>query len=269
MLVYKSDRRSLSIIVLHFSLLIWALWIPFGLVSLFLIPILTLTTYLCLNVNHNQIHLGIFSNRTANICTNVILSICSGMPVSVIYMPHRVNHHPNVCNENDWTGLHLAGHRQGLWRVVYYTIHAQINLVKMRPSSPFEGISDYRKKSLLLEILGLVTYVVVAFIFKTESFLVHNLIPWIVGTNILVFMNFFLHDKCDVKSEHHHSVNFTSKVLNYILLNGGYHLAHHEKPNLHWSELSKYHRENISGKIDSKYEQKSILKHFIRQYILY
>ncbi|MBL7554296.1 MAG: fatty acid desaturase [Bdellovibrionaceae bacterium] len=262
----RRDLRSLFFIAFHFCLLIWGLLVLPGWSTVLLIPGLIFTTYICFNINHNLMHLGMFESTNANIFLNMVLSIATGMPVTTIYVPHLINHHPNPNNEKDWMGAHVVGNRTGLWRIFYYTFNAQIAQMKLRPRSFFTGLPSERSKSLICETISLFVFTIVGLLWNPFSFVVHVMLAWILSSNILVFINFFLHDGCDANSEHHHSKTFTSKVLNFFLLNGGYHMAHHERPRMHWADLPSYHARFVRPKAGVQNEHPSMLRHFIKLY---
>ncbi len=266
MLLHRSDLRSLTFVICNLALVVWGLFLPIGIISCAFVPLLVLAAYITFNVNHNHSHLGVFRSPQLNIFFNVILTLCTGVPVSTIYYPHIVNHHPNVCNEKDWGGAHIAGNRKGLWRMIMYTVQAQMVQMNLRPRSLFTGLTKERQISLVCEILGLAIYFLFAVTFNWKTYLVHNILPWVLSSNLLFFMNFFLHDGCDPHSKWNHSKTFSSKFSNYFFLNGGYHLAHHEQPKLHWSELPKYHADKTQGKAPT-HEHSSILIHFVKLYL--
>lgn len=266
MLRYHEDIRSLVFLIFSILTLLAGVNYGVGAASLYLVPISMIAFYICFTINHNQLHHGIFESVSANTLTNVLLSLCTGIPVTLIYLPHVQNHHPNHCNEKDWAGAHLAKNHQGIWRALIYIARAQIEPMKLRPRSLLAGLSPYRKRSLYLESLALGIYILTALFLNPLSFLVHNLIPWFVSMNALILMNFALHDGCDYQSDLDHSLTFTSKIGNYFLLNNGYHLAHHENPKLHWSKLPQYYLKNVQFKARPDFEKKSILKHLYLRY---
>jgi fatty acid desaturase len=83
---------------------------------------------------------------------------------------------------------------------------------------------------------------------------------------VLIF-NYVQHIHADEESEFNHSRNITGPVLNFILLNNGYHTAHHISPGIHWSQLKEKH-EAIAGKIDPRLNERSFLWFLFRTYIL-
>lgn len=261
------DLKSLLFIFGALAIQVLGALTPVSAAGLWLIPLIATTSYISLIINHNQLHSGMFRSKTMNTLTNILLSLSGGLPVTSIYLPHVVNHHPNCCNDKDWVGAHLAGQHQGLWRVLIYTLKAQIMPLRLRPRSPFAGLSNERCLSLCLETLALAGYLLWAIADHWASFLVYNLLPWFLALNALTFMNFFLHDGCLYNSKMKHSLTFTSKIGNFILFNSGYHLAHHLRPNLHWSELPDYYQNEIRTQELIEYERTSLWGHFSAKYL--
>lgn len=260
------DLRSLFFLILHLLVLALGLLTPPGLLSLLIVPTLVFTSYICLNINHNQMHVQLFKGQAANTILNVVLSIATGVPVTTIYVPHLFNHHPNPNTSKDWMGGHVVGNRRGLWRIVFYTIRAQIEQMKQRPRSLFEGLPFERKISLVCEALCLALFSVLNLALNPLAFLVHSVVPWVLSSNLLVFINFFLHDGCDANTDYLHSKTFTSRVLNFFLLNGGFHLAHHERPRMHWADLPDYHSKFVRPHAGETHEHPSMIRHFIKFY---
>lgn len=267
MLKNAGDIRSLVFIFLNMILLYTAVSTTISWMSVILVVALVFVCYLSLNINHNLLHVPMFHSPALNVLLNSILSICTGIPVTVIYYPHIVNHHPNACNEKDWTGAHLVTGKSGLDRIFSYIFKANFSILKHRPKSFFEGLNSQRQVSLVVETVSLITFSVSVLYFYPERFFIHCLVPWILSQNALVFMNFLLHDGCEYNSETRHSRSFNSTSVNFFLLNGGYHMAHHLKPTMHWSELAAYHRDYIDPKEDDKdLTQSSLFKHVIQFY---
>ena len=55
--------------------------------------------------------------------------------------------------------------------------------------------------------------------------------------------------------------------VNAFLFNNGYHTIHHEKANIHWSELPEAHKE-IAPYIHPSLVQKSFWGYLIKSYVL-
>jgi len=61
--------------------------------------------------------------------------------------------------------------------------------------------------------------------------------------------------------------NFVSPVLNWLLMNNGYHTIHHHKPFLHWSLLKAAHEREVKPHMDARLDQQSLWGYMWRQYV--
>ena len=92
-------------------------------------------------------------------------------------------------------------------------------------------------------------------------------IPAFFALWAIMLFNYEQHVHADVFSEHNHSRNFVSPVLNFLLFNNGYHTVHHENAGLHWSELKDAHAK-IADEIHPDLQQKSCWWYWFKQYVL-
>jgi fatty acid desaturase len=87
-------------------------------------------------------------------------------------------------------------------------------------------------------------------------FIPHFYAAWgIVGTN------YWQHDGCDENHPYNHSRNFVGSMINFLAFNNGFHTGHHERPDLHWSQLPAYHAEHIAPHIHPNLEQKNLFSY--------
>ena len=54
------------------------------------------------------------------------------------------------------------------------------------------------------------------------------------------------------------SRNLIGRATNFFFFNVGYHTAHHLRPTLHWSELPRFHEEQVAPKIDPRLVSSSL-----------
>jgi fatty acid desaturase len=266
MLVYSIDRRSLIFVLLNLMSLWGALYITPSVFSPIIILFLAFMGLISCHINHNQMHVEIFQNPTLNKLFNGVLGICMGLPPTLIYEPHVVNHHPNVCRKEDWAGAHLAEPHKGVRRILIYVLRSHIETARNRPSSLFLHLPKNRRSSLIVETILLLLFIGFAICLNPWTFFLHCFLPWFLATNALVFMNFMVHDGCDYESEFRHSHTFNSKIGNYFLFNSGYHLAHHLRPKLHWSQLPTFQQENLRANPEVSPEIQSLTLFFWRRY---
>lgn len=263
---YRSDLKSLLFIFLNLFILVLTKKISLGFSSVLLIALTSLFMFISFQINHNLMHLSIFKNDFLNVFINCLLTICTGFPVTLLYLPHIINHHPSACNEQDWAGAHLVDGKKGIVRILKYIFLANIMITIKRPANPFTSLPRLRQISLAFEITCLISYITFYFSISASQLFFHYLVPSFLAMNALVFMNFFVHDNCDYNSTQHNSKTFTGKIGNFLLFNSGYHQAHHLQPKRHWSELPLYWQQEVTFQGKSKFEYSSMINHFIKIY---
>ncbi len=245
---------------LHLHAGVWSL--PFILLSSTLV-------FMAFHVNHNHMHLNIFNWMPFNWIVNGWLSIAIAWPVSGHYVPHLVNHHPNYCNDLDWTGHHLAGDTRGPYRILHYNTLVLWSFIKTGRAFTYKNMPRFRKISTLFEFTFLAAFLSYAFsISSLSSFLLHFFLPTAIGLQGMIFMNFFVHDGCDPESRLNSCRSFISFVPNLLTVNNGFHLVHHEFPAEHWSRLPRIHAEHYANVIEPRYVHSSAGRHFYLHYVL-
>jgi fatty acid desaturase len=92
-------------------------------------------------------------------------------------------------------------------------------------------------------------------------------IPALCSLSMIMFFNYVQHVHADAYSAQDHSRNFTGKIFNYLFFNNGYHTAHHDNPNMHWSVLPAAHA-RIADTIAPRLNEGNLLSFLIKQYVL-
>lgn len=264
---YQSDVRTVITIIITTVVLAANFYFPINLISwLWVFPV-SFLMFINLQINHNLMHVPLFKNDFFNILLNILISLNTAFPVTLLFYPHIVNHHLNACNEKDWAGYLLVKNDTGLKRVFKYIILANLSTTMKRPVNIFQGLNLTQKTSLTLESFAVVLIFVFGLKFHAADFLLFYFIPSILAMNTLVFMNFYLHDGCDYNSENFNSKTFTGKWKNFLLFNNGYHQAHHLRPKMHWSELPDFWHNKLQLPNKDRYQFNSFFKHFKHSYL--
>lgn len=264
---YKSDIRTLITVLITTFLLAANFYFPINLISWIWIFPVSFLMFINLQINHNVMHVPIFKNEFLNICFNILISLNTAFPVTLLLYPHIVNHHPNSCNEKDWAGYLLVKNDTGLKRVFKYVILANLSTTMKRPVNIFQGLNLSRKISLSLEALTVIFIFTFGLKFHAADFLLFYFIPSVLAMNTLVFMNFYLHDGCNYNSENFNSKTFTGPWKSFLLFNNGYHQAHHINPKMHWSELPDFWHNKLHFPDKERYQFNSFFKHFKHIYL--
>ena len=87
------------------------------------------------------------------------------------------------------------------------------------------------------------------------------------GNMFVVFTNLINHKNCNPENIYESTMNYLNPVENFFLFNGGYHVAHHINPNIHWSELPRFYKKEVSPNIDQQYEKGSMFKEIFSKYL--
>jgi beta-carotene hydroxylase len=91
-------------------------------------------------------------------------------------------------------------------------------------------------------------------------------VPWLFGQWGIVTINLLQHQGCAPASRYDHSRNVTGRLINWFVLNNGFHTAHHLRPSLHWSRLPAFHREVVVPRMRPELSQRSMLAAAWRQF---
>jgi len=124
-----------------------------------------------------------------------------------------------------------------------------------------------KKKQIQQDNLSIGLMIILALLWSPVSAILYIIIPIIFGQWYLITQNYMQHKGCDHNSEFNHAVNYTGKLYNILLFNVGYHTAHHQYPNKHWTMLPGLHK-NISNKINPQLNKPSFFKSLLLDYIL-
>ncbi len=259
---YKADLRTLFFVGLYFAsaILSWIYFPSSWYGILFVIAINSVLSFICAVITHNTIHAPIFKKRWMNKVFQVILSFTYGHSVSAYVPGHNFSHHrftqtPKDRIRTDKMRFRINFFNQFLFffRMVPGIMKDENEFAKMMLKEKPRWFYQYVFE--LAIVLGIKFTLLIINPWKAISilFVPHLYAAWgIVGTN------FWQHDGCDEDDKYNHSRTFTNPVLNFLAFNNGYHGAHHDKPNLHWSLLPAYHEEHIAPYIHPNLNRNSL-----------
>lgn len=199
---------------------------------------------------HNQAHVPMFRGKTANWLINILFFLETGMRVVQFQIQHNLGHHCfylDPYRDKDPASLIKAdGSTMSRWEFIIRDIFLYTSdTLRIGKSYPHWLNRWYRELGVCLIVI-------------TILLLVHPLKALILFlTPILLIRRFFMflvyEDHVDLPFDDAYSASHTktNTLGNLLFFNNGYHLAHHLKPLVHWSELPKFHAE-IEDKITIK-----------------
>lgn len=254
---HRADLRTLGFVVLALVLLggAWSglLRHPVALAGSWLMA------FVCCIIAHNHMHQPVFYGRFWNGMFQLMLMFGSGQPPTGIITAHNERHHVHPDSESDFVRTSLVGSR---WNFVNLLVFPFLSVAAMMREKP-NDLSRWRisrprlyRQAVLERSVFYVALVSLAAL-DWRSTLLFLVLPWLGAQLALVGVNLLQHQDCDTTSEYDHSRNVTGFVANWILLNNGFHTAHHLRPSLHWSLLPDYHRRQVVPRINPALDHRS------------
>ena len=219
-------------------------------------------------IKHNHIHCRTFRSRGWNRAFDYVLGLCTGHPTSAIISIHNERHHGLYHTEEDCVRSSIVRFRSNWLNLVCFPFVA-VSLVHRNKNSDLQRWKAQRPElynGLVCERLVLAAFLITLLFLNWKATLIYLGIPWIFGQWGIVTINLLQHQHCEHESEHDHSRNITGRLINWLFLNNGFHTAHHERPGLHWSELPKYHENEIAPRIRPDLNETSLAVAIWRQF---
>jgi beta-carotene hydroxylase len=218
---------------------------------------------------HNHQHLPMWKHKWLNIFTDNWLTAFYGFPIFAWIPTHNSNHHVHVNKEPDYTRTYQLTEKNNLLTLLSYP-----SLSGMKQQGPvFKYLREIKGQNRrkywfhILQFVTLIGFIIVALLLDWRKAIFYVIIPQQVSTFSVLIFNYVQHIHADEESEFNHSRNITGWLLNFILLNNGYHTAHHISPGIHWSQLKEKHK-SIEHRIDPRLLEKSFFWYLFRTYIL-
>lgn len=256
---YRADLRTLGFVVMALGLLggAWSglLRTPLAVAASYLMA------FVCCVIAHNQMHRTVFHGRLWNRVFQLFLMFGSGQPPTGIITAHNERHHGDPDSAHDFVRTSLADSR---WNFVNLLVFPFLSVAAMLREKP-DDLSRWKNsrprlyRQAVLERSVFYGVLCVFAIVDWRATLLFLVLPWLGAQLTLVGMNLLQHQDCDTGSEFDHSRNITGTLANWILLNNGFHTAHHLRPSLHWSLLPDFHRRVVVPRMNPALDHRSFI----------
>jgi beta-carotene hydroxylase len=272
MLRYKADRRTLAVVLLYFiaAIMPWVFWDQLTTLQIALLVLVNcLLSFMCAVIIHNTIHAPIFKRKELNKVFQIVLAFTYGHSTSAYVPGHNFSHHKYTQTPKDAIRTSKARFKLNILNQLFFffimsgdILKGEISFAKKMRIERLEWFRQY-----LFEMVLVMGTKIALLLINWKCAVLFILIPHQYAAWGIVGTNYFQHDGCDENHPFNHSRNFSGKFLNWMLFNNGYHGVHHEKPNLHWSLLPRYHEEKIRPFIHPNLDRVSLLSYLIETHI--
>lgn len=268
LLRFSADRRALGIL-LAYAALVASAWVllPESPLQLLAIPLLGYSSWLCAVVAHNTVHAPVFHRRWMNAAFQVWVSLSYGFPISDYIPGHTLSHHRFLQAREDVMRTSKVRFRWNLLNLLAFPFAVTPGILRGNARYGKLKGSEAWRRQLRLEVVLVWAVKLGLLALDWRKALCLVVVPQLLANLGIVGINFFWHDGCDPDHPVNHSRNFTSRFLNFVALNNGYHGMHHEEPGLHWSLLPEAHARRIRPGLHPALEQPSLLAYAWRTFI--
>jgi len=256
---YRADLRTLGFVVVAWMLLggAWSGWLraPLAVAASWLMA------FVCCIVAHNHMHRPVFYGRFWNSLFQLSLMFGSGQPPTGILTAHNERHHVHPDSDLDFVRTSLVHSRWNILNLLAFPFLSIAAMIREKPDdlSAWKISRPRLYRQALRERAFFYGGVALLLVVDWRATLLFLLLPWLGAQLLLVGVNLLQHQDCETRSEYDHSRNVTGAITNWLLLNNGYHTAHHLRPSLHWSLLPNFHREHVARRINPALDHRSFI----------
>lgn len=206
------------------------------------------------NVKHNHMHRRTFQAGWANRILDHWLGLLTGTTATSIITEHNLRHHQHSNSDDDFVRASLVGFRAQWLNVVCFFPRAWWELHVRKPLDfPLWWRTQrrlfWRGLAEQATLWGTFAVLLAA---DWQATLLYLALPWLHGQWWLVTFNLLQHQALAPDDPWQNSRNLTDRFSNFLFFNVGFHTAHHLRPTLHWSELPRFHAEQIAPRIDPR-----------------
>jgi beta-carotene hydroxylase len=194
---------------------------------------------------HNHAHRSIFTSPFLARWFGRLWTFSGGWPSYLWRYAHVVVHHANLLHpERDWTVAkrRADGTVENLY--IYMFLHWPWRYSRELWREFARATPERRREAIKETAIFLVLWSIPFWIDVKMALLLWVLPHWVANVWAMGPGMWVQHEGCveiDGAQPHSHSNDHLSPAFNATTFNIGYHIEHHEYPNVHWSELPALH----------------------------
>lgn len=197
---------------------------------------------------HNHAHRPIFRSAWLSRWFGHLWTFSGGWPAYYWYHAHVLVHHANLLHEErDWTlprrradGRFESIYSYALLHWPWRYVPALVRDFRARRAGPWT-----RRRMLKDGLIFLALWSIPWCIDPLMAACLWLFPQWIANAVTMGSGMYVQHAGCVAKSRmhpHSHSTTFLSRFFNLTMFNIGYHVEHHDYPQVHWSLLPRFHQ---------------------------
>lgn len=202
---------------------------------------------------HNHVHREIFRIEFMNRWFSRIWPLVGGWPALFWKHSHATIHHENILNPEDWTLPRHNANDEVENILIYSLLFWPWRCAPCLWRDFRNGRNDeLTETNAIKELIIFLLLWSIPFLIDPFMALLLWVFPQLVANVAVMCPGMYAqHFGCYEPSEeraYSHSNTFLSRFFNLTMFNIGYHIEHHQWPNVHWSALPRVH-ERMKGNI--------------------
>jgi fatty acid desaturase len=227
----------------------WSIAIPYG------IGLVVLTGPFTLML-HNTSHRPLFKReyKWGNRLIPWVLCPFMGQSPDTYFAHHIGMHHAENNLEGDLSST-MKYQRDNIFHFLHYYLHFLfLGVLQLIIYHKRSNKKKFMKKTMIGELAFLVLWIILL-IFNWKATLWVFILPTIIVRFAMMSGNWAQHAFVDAKQPENcylNSITCINTVYNQKCFNDGYHIGHHLKPHLHWTEMPADFEKNIDKYIKNK-----------------
>lgn len=223
-------------------------------------PLYTVMAVHVVAAQHNHAHRPVFRRRGLNLLFDHATAILCGMPMFCWRIHHLKSHHAAPWTDDDWSSPYRSADGRRPGRLVSYRHYQLTYLVHFWGKSVRWALRQHapRARRVVASQVGSLAGVsaVLATVAGPAYWLATVPTCYLICGMALGAVNYMQHwGSWLPEREEHGAWTFTSRVHNFLNYNAGYHMLHHARPHLHWSDLPAAHA------VDPSYAPAHLVEH--------
>lgn len=241
--MYKKIDLYPSFFVLFTSFLVFYAYINFD-NSFFIYTLIAISIpfrVISAMILHNCIHTPIFKSNIFNEVFYLFIFLLSGISSRSFALTHYAHHKYYIEDMNKEPAKWKYSNGTVMNRLIYTLRYMCVHTYEGIKIGISEKSTLFRKS--IIQRSFFVFGLIILFLINSNGALYVYFIPMLITRVVFVSMTYDDHAYLDNKNPFLASSSKTNKLLNMVTFNSGFHMAHHDKPSLHWSKLMFLHNE--------------------------
>ncbi len=190
---------------------------------------------------HSHAHKPIFRSDTLNLWFGRLWTVPGGIPSWWWRYKHLAVHHSHLGEDGDWVQpkRRVDGRYENMWIYVllYWPWRWGYHFWRELRQAP----AATRRRALKELAIFAVPFSIPFFVDPWMALGLWLFPAWIGGSIIMGMGMYAQHAGGTDEQRYSHTTTFLSHFFNLTMFNAGFHIEHHEKPAVHWSELPRLH----------------------------